>query len=212
MSTLPPDILAAAAVLWDYHCTPDPLGPADAIVGLGSYDLRVADRCAALFDQGLAPRILFTGASGNWTSGLYQHSEAAAFAARARTRGVPDCAITLEETATNIGENLTRAAASLPGAATLILVTKPQTQRRVRATAKAQIAAIQTMVTAPDHGLQDQPTGVMDMTGLINEMVGDLQRMRDYPARGFQAPEPIPDSVATAFDQLVAAGYTAHLS
>ena len=37
-----------ARALWHFHRVYAPLAPADAIVGLGSYDLRVAKHCAAL--------------------------------------------------------------------------------------------------------------------------------------------------------------------
>src|SRR5580658_4443311 len=37
--------LALARILWDWHSTHAQPGPADAALGLGSYDLRVADRC-----------------------------------------------------------------------------------------------------------------------------------------------------------------------
>jgi hypothetical protein len=54
MSTKPiaATVIAAAKTLWGYHCIYDAPAPADAIVGLGSYDLRVADRCTALFADG----------------------------------------------------------------------------------------------------------------------------------------------------------------
>jgi hypothetical protein len=46
---------------------------------------------------------------------------------------------------------------------------------------------------------------------VIGIMVGDLQRIRTYPARGFQIPQEIPEDVWDAFEQLVAAGYNKHL-
>jgi hypothetical protein len=42
-------------------------------------------------------------------------------------------------------------------------------------------------------------------------MVGDLQRIREYPARGFQIPQPIPDEVWEAYLELVRAGYDRYL-
>jgi hypothetical protein len=44
-----PYILIAAEQLWSYHSIYGPTRPVDLIVGLGSYDLRVADRCAELY-------------------------------------------------------------------------------------------------------------------------------------------------------------------
>jgi hypothetical protein len=45
----------------------------------------------------------------------------------------------------------------------------------------------------------------------ISIMVGDLQRIRLYPAKGFQIHQDIPDDVWTAYEELVAAGYDKHL-
>ncbi|WP_193175486.1 YdcF family protein [Oricola nitratireducens] len=203
--------LRAAEVLWDYHCIYEPPRQADAIVGLGSYDLRVADWCADLYESGFAPVILFTGAAGNWTAGLYAGSEAAAFRDRALERAVPRGAILLEERATNIGENLRFSSASLPFARTVILVTKPQTQRRVLATAERQWRKVEAIVTAPLHGFIDQPTPHHSMEDLICEMVGDVWRIKTYPTLGYQSEQPLPADVKDAFDYLVARGFTRHL-
>jgi hypothetical protein len=46
---------------------------------------------------------------------------------------------------------------------------------------------------------------------VISVMVGDLQRIRLYPALGFQIEQEIPDEVWTAFQALVDAGYDRHL-
>ena len=38
-------------------------------------------------------------------------------------------------------------------------------------------------------------------------MVGDLQRLRVYAEKGFQAPVEVPDEIWAAYERLVAAGY-----
>ncbi|MBA8877810.1 YdcF family protein [Phyllobacterium myrsinacearum] len=207
-----PAIEAAARVLWDFHLVYDPLSPADLIIGLGSYDLRVADRCAKLFDQGLAPKILFTGKAGNWTNHLYDTTEAEAFAAHAKGAGVAADAILIEPNATNIGENI-RFARAMAGEAIkhIIIVTKPQTQRRAFATVRAQWPDVNALVTAPLHGFEDQPLTTYPLDKLIHEMVGDIKRMIDYPAQGFQIVQDIPVSVHDAYQFLVQAGYHHHL-
>lgn len=204
-------IREAARLLWQFHCVYDPLEPADLIVGLGSYDLRVADRCADLFHEGLADRIVFTGATGNWTKKLYSASEAEAFSERAQTLGVPLAAIVTETTATNIGENIRFAAQIAPSESRVIFVTKPQTQRRCKATVLKQWPDANGLVTAPLTLYEDQPTQIHDERALICEMVGDLERIRTYPALGFQSEVPIPHRVAQAFETLVDARYTDHL-
>ncbi|MGI9486295.1 MAG: YdcF family protein [Geminicoccaceae bacterium] len=205
------EILQAARLLWDFHRVYDELEPADAIVGLGSYDLRVAERCADLYKAGLSSRVIFTGASGNWTKGLFDSSEAAAFGRHAIECGVPSEAITLEETATNIGENLASASRLIPEAKSFILVTKPQTQLRCKATAQKQWPGVRAMTTTPQTAFENQPTGTQDERGLFCEMVGDLERIMTYPARGFQVGIDVPNRVLSAFRTLRSAGFTDHL-
>ena len=43
-------------------------------------------------------------------------------------------------------------------------------------------------------------------------MVGDLQRIRIYPEKGFQIPQDIPDEVWAAYERLVGWGFTRHLA
>ena len=211
MKDLPQDVWMAAKTLWSFHARGDLLLKADVIVGLGSYDLRVAERCADLFAAEMAPQILFTGASGNWTDAMFSGSEAEAFAAHALASGVPQAALHLEEQARNIGENMRLSAKMMPDVRRVILVTKPQTQMRCRATALKQWPEVESMVTAPHTPFEDQPLPHHGLRALICEMVGDLERIRTYPELGFQTPVHIPPSVAAAFGQLVAAGFVDHM-
>lgn len=203
--------LEAAQVLWDFHSASDPLDHADAIIGFGSYDIRVADRCAQLWHERLAPLIVFTGKAGNWTKGLYSTTEAAAFAARAMALGVPQNAIRLEEEATNLGDNVRFAARLLPTTYKAILVCKPQTQLRCQATAGKFWPSVLTMTTAPATNFWDQPIGHVDRHMLISELVGDLRRLELYPKLGFQVNVHIPKLAKSAASYLELAGYTDHL-
>jgi len=46
---------------------------------------------------------------------------------------------------------------------------------------------------------------------VINVMVGDLQRIKMYPEKGFQVHQDIPKEVWDAYLKLVEMGYTKHL-
>jgi uncharacterized SAM-binding protein YcdF (DUF218 family) len=202
--------------LWDYHRLDQPIAPKDVIIGLGSYDLRVADHCAALFNAGIAPALVFTGHCGHWTEGLFERSEAAAFAARAVALGVPQTVILIEESARNIGENIAFTAPLVAQDARVLFVTKPQTQRRCFATAMKQWPgdgdlAARLSVMAPPTRFEDQPTPDYPLDRLIDEMVGDLWRILDYPARGFQIPQTVPEEVLAAYEQLRRHGYDRHI-
>lgn len=211
ISDLSDELREAARELWGFHCVYDDLAPADAIVCLGSYDLRVADRGAALFVDGFAEKLLCTGAAGNWTHQLFPGSEARAFAQRAQEVGVPVSAIILEEEARNIGENMRFAARLLANAERVILVTKPQTQRRCQATALKQWPDVEVAVTAPLLELSEQPLPHHGLSAVLSEMVGDLARMRLYADLGYQVPVSVPATVQDAFDLLRNAGFDGHL-
>ena len=68
------------------------------------------------------------------------------------------------------------------------------------------------LVTSPQMAFEDYPNDEIPMERVINAMVGDLQRIRLYPAKGFQIPQEIPDTVWAAYEKLVAWGFTQHLA
>ena len=215
--TQPPPLsnLELARVLWNYHRVASPPRAVDVIIGLGSYDLRVARHCAALFQQGLAPVLVFTGAQGNFTRGKWNKTEAEMFADEAVAAGVAREKILIEPQATNTGDNLRFARRLLERlghrAVTAILVAKSQMLRRSLATAAIVWPAVQALASAPPHSFEEQPTAEHPLDNLIHEMVGDVQRIIEYPRRGFQAPQEMPADVLAAYTELIARGYTQHL-
>ncbi|WP_431215283.1 YdcF family protein [Puia sp. P3] len=100
------EVLVEARKLWDYHHLYHKPAPSDCILVLGSHDLRVADRGAELYLEGLAPILLFSGGLGYLTKGLWTEPEADQFARIALDRGVPSEAIFIENRSTNTGENI----------------------------------------------------------------------------------------------------------
>ena len=69
-------------------------------------------------------------------------------------------------------------------------------------------------VTSPQISMDDYLSGILTNSCLpddvISIMVGDLQRIREYPTRGFQIPQEIPDDVWEAYGELVNAGFDRH--
>ncbi|MEM8541253.1 MAG: ElyC/SanA/YdcF family protein [Pseudomonadota bacterium] len=131
--------------------------------------------------------------------------------ARAKELGVPAENIAIEEEARNIGENIGLTRKIFPQAQRIIWVTKPQTQRRVRASLDARALDIVSTVTAPDHSFDAQPTDSHSMHDLLCELVGDTWRVAAYPDLGFMVEQEIPEQVREAFNLLVSEGFTAHL-
>ena len=133
----------------------------------------------------------------------------------AREMGVPETAMLLESQSTNTGENvqLTRRLLERENLDPdrVILVQKPYMERRTYATFRKVWPEKDAVVTSPQLDFDDYPTREIAKEKVITIMVGDLQRIRDYPARGFQIEQHIPTEVWDAFERLVALGFTDNL-
>jgi uncharacterized SAM-binding protein YcdF (DUF218 family) len=179
---------------------------------LGSHDTRVAERGAELFLQGWAPWLIFSGGRGSITQKLWDRSEAEVFADIALGMGVPAKRILKEERSTNTGENIRFTRELLKGEGrsfkSVLLVQKPYMERRAYATFRKQWPGCKVTVTSPGLSYDTYPTKSISKDQLINIMVGDLQRIRLYPERGFQIEQTIPREVWDAYSQLVERGYS----
>jgi uncharacterized SAM-binding protein YcdF (DUF218 family) len=212
-------IRALAERIWRYHQLNHEVTSADVILVLCSHDKAVAERGAQLFLAGWAPLLVFSGGLGSITSRLWREPEADQFAEIAVAMGVPRRSILTENKSTNTGENVVFTRQMLADSnidpQRFILVQKPYMERRSYATFRKLWPDKDVVVTSPqvslDEYLRCYSHETLTSDDVISIMVGDLQRIRLYPARGFQIPQHIPDDVRDAFDELVAAGYDKHL-
>ena len=210
------NVLEDAKKLWDYHHLHHTPVDADCILVLGSHDLRVAERGAELYLQGLAPILIFSGGLGNVTKGIWKDPEADRFARIALDMGVPAEAIFIENKSTNTGENILFTQQLLEEKGlhphTFLLVQKPYMERRSYATFKKHWPDKELIVTSPQISFEDYPTKEIPLEKVIHIMVGDLQRIRIYPEKGFQIPQDIPGDVWEAYQRLVTQGFNQHLA
>ena len=212
-------IRALAEQVWRYHQLNHPLTRADVILVLCSHDKAVAERGAQLFLEGWAPLLIFAGGHGAITSRLWQEPEADQFAAIAVQMGVPPASILIENRSTNTGENILFTKQLLSerqiDPRTFILVQKPYMERRSYATFRKLWPDKEALVTSPQASFEEYlrrySNDALSSDDVVSIMVGDLQRIRLYPARGFQIPQDIPAEIWDAFEELVAAGYDRHL-
>ena len=212
-------IHALVEKVWRYHQLNHDLSKADAILVLCSHDTAVAHRGAQLFLDGWAPLLIFSGGQGSITSRLWNEPEANLFARIAIEIGVPQDRILIENRSRNTGENVlfTRQLLARRGLdpQRFILVQKPYMERRSYATFMKVWPGKDVIVTSPrvslDEYLMKYSHESLSADDVISIMVGDLQRIRVYPEKGFQIPQHIPEDVLEAFDELVRAGYDRHL-
>lgn len=191
----------------------------DVILVLCSYDTRVAERGAQLWLEGWAPWLVFSGGLGVITRTMWSEPEADQFARIAVSLGVPESSILVENRSTNTGENVRFTRQLLQErslyAERFILVQKPYMERRSYATFRKVWPDREVIVTSPqasfDEYLDRFSNPELSPDDVISIMVGDLQRIRVYPERGFQIEQEIPEEVWRAYEALVRAGYDRHL-
>jgi uncharacterized SAM-binding protein YcdF (DUF218 family) len=213
------DIQSLAETLWDYHLMKQQVAKADAILVLCSHDERVAERGAQLFLEGWAPLIIFSGGHGAITRQLWPEPEAERFARIAMSLNVPRERILIESESTNTGENIafTKRLLAEKGLEPqrFIVVQKPYMERRSYATFRKLWPEKEVVVTSPQVGfanyLSEYANRALSAADVVAIMVGDLQRIKIYPALGYQIEQEIPDVVWHAYERLVRAGYDQYL-
>ena len=212
-------IYELAETIWNYHVMRQRVAKADAILVLCSHDERVAERGAQLFLDGFAPLIIFSGGQGAITRRLWQEPEAERFARIAMSLNVPRESILIEAESTNTGENVvfTKRLLAAKGLNPhkFIVVQKPYMERRSYATFRKFWPEKEVVVTSPQVSfgsyLAEYSNRALSAADVVGIMVGDLQRIKLYPALGFQIEQEIPPHVWHAFERLVRAGYDQYL-
>jgi len=205
--------------IWNYHQLNHQLTRADAILVLCSHDTIVAERGAQLFLEGWAPLLIFAGGLGRITRRLWREPEADQFARIAMRMGIPRENILIENQSANTGENILFTKALLAhkrlDPQKFILVQKPYMERRAYATFKKLWPEKEVLVTSPrvtlDDYLDRYSNRSLSGDDVISILVGDLQRIKLYPSRGFQIEQEIPEDVSNAYRELIEAGYDSHL-
>lgn len=224
-----------AKILWDYHKLNQNISKSDIILGFGSHDLNVAQKCAELYLNKFADLIIFTGGLGKLTKDLWDISEAEKFRQIAIDLGVPKDKILIETNSTNTGENIYLSKKLLKdnnlNPKNFIFVDKPYRERRTFATLKKQWEDINISVTSPDYDFDDyinfysgkpiynksinseilNSLSQISVDEFINIMVGDLQRIELYSDLGFQIRQEIPEGVYLAYNKLIDMGFDKHL-
>ena len=210
--TAPP--FSAAKILWDFHCSSRneaPFHDIDVIVGLGSYDITIVDRCVQLSGEHIQAQVIFTGKCGNWTAGLYSKTEAEHFRDLAVAKGVNPDRILVEAEAGNISENIIYAERLLAHKEfKVVYVTKPQTLMRLATTVRKVGSVKNCLFDAPERNIEEA-IEIFGQEQIYSEMVGDLDRLLVYPSKGFSEKVEVEASVLKAGKALIDAGFTSHL-
>ncbi|WP_030806266.1 YdcF family protein [Streptomyces sp. NRRL F-2799] len=213
--TITEDQRHRAARIWDYHQMHHQPRPADVAIGLGSHDLGVATHSAEMYRAGLFPTLVFTGGNSPTTVGVFPRGEAVHFREHALGLGVPAEAILLEPHAGNTGQNITLSREVIAAAgltpATVMLVCKPYMERRSYATARKLWPEVELLCASEPLEFDDYLKSIGDEKLVLDMLVGDLQRIIEYPKLGFAIEQDVPVDVRDAYESLVEAGFTSRL-
>ncbi len=206
-------------IIWDYMVVEDEVPTsADAIVIGGSgMTTDSALRAAELYHAGVAPVIVASGfANPEFSASV---TEAEMLADVLIDQGVPPEAIKRDHAATNTGDNITNSANILKDAGiyagSVILIHKPFMTRRFLATALAQWPQPQPRLYVTSwptslkeyHALHARFYGSEDEK-MIYLMLGDYERIKSYPAKGFSVKQPESPKADAAYEQLAERGFT----
>ena len=204
-----------AELIWDFHQMNHRARPCDVAIGLGSHDLGVAAHSAELYRSGLFPTLVFTGGNSPTTATVFPRGEAVHFREHALELGVPGSAILLEPEAANTGQNITLSREVLSAAdltpTTVLLVSTPYMERRSFATARKLWPEVEVVCASEPLGLDDYVKSIGDGKLVIDMLVGDLQRVLEYPKRGFSIEQDVSQQVLTAYESLIALGFDSYL-
>jgi uncharacterized SAM-binding protein YcdF (DUF218 family) len=200
-----------ALLLWEYHRLGHELRQCDAAIGLGSHDLGVATYTAELYHRGLFPVVVFTGGSTRTTRDRFPRGEAVHYREHALELGAPDTAILVDPDATNTGANITNSRALLEAAgyqpAKVMLISKPYAERRSYATVRKLWPRVDVICASMPIEFDEYVQTIGDERLVIDMMIGDMQRIIEYPARGFTIPQDVPFEVVAAYERLHAVGF-----
>lgn len=205
-----------AKMLWSYNKLYQTLEKSDCVIVLGSHDKRVAERGTNLFQEGYAPLIVFSGGFGRLTDKRWTKPEAEIFAEVALNMGVQKESIFIENKSTNTAENLqfTKKILHEKGLSLtrVILVTKPYMERRAFATWRKLYPEIGVIITSPTIEYDDYPIDTdLPKEEMINIMVGETQRVKLYPQKGYILHQEVPHTIWEAYKELVKRGFNTQL-
>jgi uncharacterized SAM-binding protein YcdF (DUF218 family) len=211
-------ILKLAEKLYNYHLMKMELESSDLILLLGSQYIKVIDTAADLYHSGLAPKILISGGYGVGTQGIHNEPEAIRFKKILIEKGIKEKDLLIETESKNTGENIKFSFELIKAQNILhqkiIIITKPDMERRVYATFMKQWPEDhkpEFFVTSPPSSFNEYISEYKEPSEAISFLVGYTQRIKEYPEMGFQTPQEIPNEVWNAYEELVKAGYTKHL-
>ncbi|MSU49131.1 MAG: YdcF family protein [Opitutus sp.] len=193
---------------------PAPREPVDAVIGFGVFDLKLSAYCGELHATGVARIIIFTGGIGAGTGSLGgREADVWREALRQSYPTITDEAVIVENQSTNTAENIGFTAELLArehpalafgrGVRTAIIVASPSRLRRVQLTMRKLQPEVRVVRRLPAWSFgSEHDLYAANGVDYYAHLAGELDRIVNYPARGWIAAEPLPAEIAEAHAEL----------
>ena len=186
----------------------------DAIIGFGHFDMKIPRTCGKLYQEGYAPKIIFTGGVGAGTADL-QKNEALVFHDELLRHypDIPEDDVLIEDQSTNTGQNIhflkEKAFRQWPGhnfskgISSVMLVCNAARQRRTWLTWKKILPEVHAINCPPDTSFENEKALFQSKgRALENLLIGEMERILSYPDKGFIVEEKVPEDVYDAYQAL----------
>ena len=208
--------LRQANKIFSYLYLRDTKQRVDAIIGFGHFDMKIPHTCGKLYEEGYAPKIILTGGVGAGTADL-KKNEAQIFRDElyAHFPDIPEEDLLIEDQSTNTGQNIyflkEMALRRWPehnfskGISSVILVCNAARQRRTWLTWKKILPHIPA-INCPPQTTFEKEKDLFQSKGreLEDLLTGEMERIHNYPDKGFIVEEKVPEDVYDAYQALKA--------
>lgn len=209
------DVLNMARKIYDYMNIRDAkIEKSDLIAGFGHFDIKIPQHCASLYQKNLSRKILFTGGRGAGSADM-KEAEAVEFKNELLRvlPAFPEKDLILESESTNTGENITFSEKILKGLdpgftfgqgiGAVIAVASPYRQKRVHLALKKLFPRVKVYNSPPESAFEDEMKLFCDKgEDLVKHLIGELERIKVYPEKGFIEYEEIPDEIGDIYREL----------
>lgn len=203
--------MSPAREIFDYlYIRSAGLARCDVVIGFGHFDMRIPRVCGALFQRGLAGRVILTGGVGSGTADLGE-PEAHAFLKELRRAcpEIPGDAVFVEGESTNTSENILFTSRGLAGAwpdfnfasgiRSAILVASPYRQRRVLLTCRKLIPQVACQCAPPETTFEEEVRIFAEKGQDFDALLGgEIDRIIRYGEEGYIERETVPPGIARA--------------
>jgi len=212
------EIINALQEIWNYMRLDQSLEKCDLIMGCGCSNLEIPIKCAKLYKEGYAKKILFTGGLGKITKNFFNKSEAEIYKDIAIKQGVNEKDILIETKSKNTVENFKFSSNILKNnnikSDKILIVHGSLSQRRTLSCAKAVLKDKTFLITSPDITFEDFLNKLKEnkhAIDTISTIVGNIQRLIIYPQFGWQQETKVPENIINAYYLLKELGFSKYI-